>query len=53
MVLSLGFQFFFSFRFERSDTYRIEVPRMLFEDQDRLEEYIAKLKDPLVAFRNL
>ena len=31
--------------YERSDTNRYEVPRMLFEDQYKLEQYINKLKD--------
>eukprot|EP00794_Sanderia_malayensis_P006805 gene6805-7574_t len=32
-------------QFERSDTFRFEVPRMLFEDTAQLETYIFKSKD--------
>ena len=32
-------------RFERSDTFRFEVPRMLFEDTAQLESYVLKSKD--------
>ena len=33
------------YRYERSETNRFEVPRMLFDDQEKLEAYIAKAKD--------
>ncbi|XP_052071458.1 intraflagellar transport protein 140 homolog isoform X2 [Mytilus californianus] len=31
--------------FEKSDTHRFEVPRMLFEEPDALEQYISRHKD--------
>ena len=35
----------FCYRYERSETNRFEVPRMLFDDQEKLEAYITKAKD--------
>lgn len=35
----------FSLSYERSDTHRFEVPRMLMEDSVSLELYINKMKD--------
>jgi len=32
-------------QYERSETNKFEVPRMLFDDQEKLEAYIAKQKD--------
>jgi len=32
-------------QFERSDTFRFEVPRMLFDDTAQLESYVLKSKD--------
>ena len=31
--------------YEKSDTHHNEVPRMLFDDQDRLADYILNSKD--------
>jgi len=33
------------FSYEKSDTHRFEVPRMLFDEPDSLEQYILKHKD--------
>lgn len=32
--------------YEKSDTHRFEVPRMLFENPGILEQYVKKNKDP-------
>ena len=34
--------------YEKSNTHRFEVPRMLFEDPENLEAYVANAKDKLV-----
>lgn len=31
--------------YEKSETHRFEVPRMLVDDSDQLEQYISKSKD--------
>lgn len=41
------FSFFFSF--EKADTHRFEVPRMLLEEPQQLEAYILKNKDKYVG----
>lgn len=41
-------QFFFSASYEKSDTHRFEVPRMLFDEPEALEHYISMHKDKLV-----
>ena len=33
------------FSYEKSDTHRFEVPRMLFDEPEALEQYILKHKD--------
>ena len=38
-------RFLFSHSYEKSDTHRFEVPRMLAEDLQALELYINKMKD--------
>ena len=35
----------FSQSYEKSDTHRFEVPRMLLDDASQLEAYILKTKD--------
>lgn len=40
--------FFFSASYEKSDTHRFEVPRMLFDEPEALEHYISMHKDKLV-----
>ena len=35
------------FSFEKADTHRFEVPRMLLEEPQQLEAYILKTKDKL------
>ena len=42
--------FCFADRFERSDTFRFEVPRMLFDDTAQLESYVLKSKDRYADF---
>ena len=37
-----------SFSFEKADTHRFEVPRMLLEEPQQLEAYILKTKDKYV-----
>lgn len=44
----LKMQFFFSASYEKSDTHRFEVPRMLFDEPEALEHYISMHKDKLV-----
>lgn len=39
---------FFSASYEKSDTHRFEVPRMLFDEPEALEHYISMHKDKLV-----
>ncbi|XP_023331155.1 intraflagellar transport protein 140 homolog [Eurytemora carolleeae] len=34
--------------FERSETHRFEVPRLLFDDMHMLEEYVMKSSDPAI-----
>ena len=34
-----------TFSFEKSDTHRFEVPRMLFDEPEALEQYISRHKD--------
>ena len=41
------FSFFFV-SFEKADTHRFEVPRMLLEEPQQLEAYILKNKDKYV-----
>ena len=36
------------FSFEKADTHRFEVPRMLLEEPQQLEAYILKTKDKYV-----
>ncbi len=36
---------FHYFSYEKSDTHRFEVPRMLFDDPVVLEQYVKKKKD--------
>lgn len=36
---------FFLHSYEKSDTFRFEVPRMLLDDPNQLESYIMKTKD--------
>ena len=40
--------------YEKSETHRFEVPRMLVDDPEQLEQYISKSKDkydfPLILF---
>jgi len=38
----------FVFSFEKADTHRFEVPRMLLEEPQQLEAYILKTKDKYV-----
>lgn len=38
------------FSFEKADTHRFEVPRMLLEEPQQLEAYILKTKDKYVIF---
>ena len=40
----------FRFSFEKADTHRFEVPRMLLEEPQQLEAYILKTKDKYVFF---
>ena len=37
------------FSFEKADTHRFEVPRMLLEEPQQLEAYILKTKDKYVG----
>lgn len=37
------------FSFEKADTHRFEVPRMLLEEPQQLEAYILKNKDKYVG----
>lgn len=39
--------------YEKSDTHHFEVPRMLLDDPDELQEYIMKSKDKYVHFDNV
>ena len=47
--MSVYFPFFF-FSFEKADTHRFEVPRMLLEEPQQLEAYILKNKDKYVLY---
>lgn len=38
----------FLYSYEKSDTHRFEVPRMLSEDLQALENYVNKMKDKSV-----
>ena len=35
----------FLLSFEKSETHKFEVPRMLADDPDQLEDYVSKSKD--------
>ena len=39
---------FFFHSYEKSDTHRFEVPRMLFDEPEALEHYISMHKDKWV-----
>ena len=39
--------------YEKSDTHHFEVPRMLLDDPDELQEYIMKSKDKCVLCDNV
>ena len=39
--------------YERAETYRTEVPRMLLDDPAQLEEYVMKSKDKYVSIHAL
>ena len=39
--------------YEKSDTHHFEVPRMLLDDPDELQEYIMKSKDKCVHYDNV
>lgn len=41
------------FSFEKADTHRFEVPRMLLEEPQQLEAYILKTKDKYVYFMTI
>ena len=49
-VFLFSFFFFFFFSFEKADTHRFEVPRMLLEEPQQLEAYILKNKDKYVEY---
>jgi len=44
-IIFIFLQLIFFFSFERSDTQKFEVPRMLFDEPQDLEKYILKSKD--------
>ena len=50
MCFYFPFFFFFFFSFEKADTHRFEVPRMLLEEPQQLEAYILKNKDKYVGY---
>ena len=43
--LSIYLDMLYHFSYEKSDTHRFEVPRMLFDEPEALEQYILKHKD--------
>lgn len=47
-IRMLKMQLFFFTSYEKSDTHRFEVPRMLFDEPEALEHYISMHKDKLV-----
>lgn len=47
LSITAGLAFFF-LSFEKADTHRFEVPRMLLEEPQQLEAYILKTKDKYV-----
>ena len=44
-VTPLYYSLFIMCSYEKSDTHHFEVPRMLLDDPDELQEYIMKSKD--------